>query len=203
MEEKNLSGEESLQLIRQMIQVAKDEHQEKGDGWLIWGWLLFSASLASVILSYTDGRKYVGYVWLGMIAVGIVVYIVTHAGKKQQEKVQTYVQELLQKIGTGFFISLVVIIIANFQSKTLFVFGYFYVLYGFWMFIHGSALRFRPLIIGAFVNWAAALAIFAIDSFRYDMMVSTVAILVGYLIPGYLLRADYRKKSQSSDRIVA
>jgi Flp pilus assembly protein TadB len=203
MEEKKLSGEESLQLIQQMIQVAKDDHRENGDGWLIWGWLLFLASLSSVILSYTEARKYIGYVWTGMLVIGTIVYIAGRIQKKKKEKVQTYVQELLEKLGAGFFISLIVIIIASFQSKTFFTFGYYYVLYAFWMFIHGSAIRFRPLIIGAVVNWAAALAIFAIADFKYDMMISTVAILVGYLIPGYMLRADYRKKTLSQDRIIA
>ncbi len=31
MEDKQISGQESLQLIQQMIQVAKEEHREKGD----------------------------------------------------------------------------------------------------------------------------------------------------------------------------
>ncbi len=57
-----------------------------------------------------------------------------------------------------------------------------------------SAIRFKPLIVGAWVNWAAAIGIFIVDSFRYDMMISAVAVLVGYLIPGYMLRAEPQEK---------
>ncbi|AXY76201.1 hypothetical protein D3H65_20380 [Paraflavitalea soli] len=203
MEEKKLSGEESLLLIRQMIQVAKDEHREKGDGWLIWGWLLFVASVASAVMSYVKLGRYVGWVWLGMLAVGLIVYAIGHLLHQRKEKVQTYVQELLNKIERGFFISLFTIVASVYISNSNFNFGYFYILYAFWMFIHGSAIRFRPLIIGAWVNWAAAIAIFLIKDFQYDMMISALAVLVGYLIPGYMLRAEFRKKSLSSDRIIA
>lgn len=203
MEEKKLSGEESLQLIQQMIQVAKDEHREKGDGWLIWGWLLFVASVSSAVLSYTKLGRYIGWVWLGMLAIGLIVYTIGHLQKRDREKVQTYVQELLNKIETGFFISLFAIIAAAYITENQFSFGYFFILYAFWMFIHGSAIRFRPLIVGAWVNWVAAIAIFMIRDYTYIMMVSALAVLVGYLIPGYMLRAGYRKKMQSSDRIVA
>jgi len=203
MDEKKLSGEESFQLIQQMIQVAKDDHRENGDGWLLWGWLLFVSSVASIVMSYMDLGRYIGYMWMGILVIGLAIYMGGRMQKRKREKVQTYVQELLNKLSNGFFISLFVLVIASNMSRNSFSFGYFYVLYAFWMFIHGSAIRFRPLIIGAVVNWVAAIAIFYIEEFRYDMMVSAIAVLLGYLVPGYLLRSEYRKKMQSSNRIVA
>lgn len=203
MEDKKISGEESLLLIQQMIQVAKDDHHEKGDGWLIWGWLLFLASVSSAIVGFARLGRYVGWIWLGMLALGLIVYLADHLRQKKAHKVQTYVQELLDKIERGFFISLFAIVAASYISNSGFSFGYFYILYAFWMFIHGSAIRFRPLIIGAWVNWAAAIAIFLVSDFKMAMLISAFAVLIGYLVPGYMLRAGYRKKMQSPDRIVA
>lgn len=204
MEEKKLTGEDSLYLIQQMIQSSRDEHQENGDGWLLWGWLLFSASVASCVMGYTGLREYVGNVWLGMLAVGLIAYAIGFRRKKARtNRVQTYMQGLLNKIQSAFFISLLAILAGSYMSNHSFSFGYFYILYAFWMFIHGSAIRFKPLIVGAFVNWAAALAIFYATDFRHDMMISALAVLIGYLIPGYMLRSEFRKKMQSTDRIVA
>jgi len=203
MEESKISEQESLAIIRGMIQVAKEDHYENGDGWLIWGWLLFVASILSVTFSYADLNKYIGYVWTGILVVGLVIYIFGHVLNKKRQKVKTYVQVLLDRLGTGFFISLFTLIAASFlfqrtgSNDQTFAFGYYYILYAFWMFIHGSAIHFRPLIIGAIVNWAAGMAIFIIPEFRYDMMISALAILIGYLIPGYLLRSAFRKKSAS------
>jgi hypothetical protein len=197
MEDKNLTGRESWLLIQQMIQTAREDQQETGSGWLIWGWLLFIASLLSVILSYTPYKTYMGLVWSGMLVLGALVYTFTHVRQQEKKVVKTYVHELLEKFMTGFFICLFIMVAATFVSNASFSFGYFYVLYAFLMFVYGSALRFRPLIVGAVVNWAAAIAIFMIAEFKYDMMVSAMAVLIGYLVPGYLLRAKYRKTISS------
>ena len=194
MEERKMTEQESLHLIHQMIQVAKADHRENGAGWLIWGWLLFIASVSSAILSYLEIRGYIAWVWTGILVVGMVIYIIFHILKRRDEKVKTYVQELLDRLGNGFFISLFVIVAASFIIKTSFGFGYYYILYAFWMYIHGSAIRFRPLIIGAYVNWIAAIAIFLLQDTGQIMIVSAIAVLIGYLIPGYMLQAEYRKK---------
>jgi Flp pilus assembly protein TadB len=194
MEEKNLSEEESLGLINQMIRVARDEHRESGEGWLIWGWLLFIASVLSVVFSWSGMGRYIGFTWTAMLALGMVIYLFGHVRKQQMKKVKTYVQELLDKLGTAFFVSLFLMIAAsNIRGDQSFGFGYYYILYAFWMYIHGSAIRFKPLLVGALVNWAAAIAIFLIKDFSYDMIVSAIAVLVGYLIPGYMLKAEYKR----------
>lgn len=194
MEEKQLTELESLNIIQQMIRVAKEERQESGAGWLIWGWLLFLASISSAILSFLNLGIYISWVWSSILVAGLIIYIVSHVLPNRRIPVKTYVQELLDRIGTGFFISLFVIVFASYLGGGAFGFGYYYILYAFWMFIYGSVLRFQPLIIGAIVNWIAAIAIFLIQDFMYDMVVSSVAVLIGYLIPGYKLRAEYRKK---------
>ena len=195
MEEKKLTEHESLHLIQQMIQVAREDHRENGEGWLIWGWMLFIASLSSAILSMMEVKGVISWIWFGALGVGIILYVVLHVMNKRDKNVKTYVQELLDRLGTGFFVSLFVIIIANFITRSISSFGYYYILYGFWMFIHGSAIRFRPLILAAWLNWAAAIAIFILhDQFTWVMIISTVAVLLGYLVPGYMLRAEYRKK---------
>lgn len=201
MDDKNISNQESLKLIQQMIQVAKEDHRENGDGWLIWGWLLFVASVSSMVFAHLELYEYVSYAWLGALASGMliggVLYLLGRSHKQKNREVRTYVQELVDRLGTAFFISLLILVAANFiGDRPGFAFGYYYVLYAFWMFIHGSAIRFKPLIMGAAVNWAAAIAMFFIQDFRYDMLVSAIAILVGYLIPGYLLRSKFRKAAQ-------
>jgi hypothetical protein len=195
MEEKELSGADSLRIIQQMIGAARDEHHEKGDGWLIWGWLLFIASVSSVVLSYLGLPRFIGYVWNSTLIVGPVIFVVIYLRKVKDDVVRTYVQNLLHKIQVGFYLSLIVIVASGFFSKDGgLVFGYYYMLYAFWMYIHGSALRFKPLIIGAYINWVAAILMFAIDPFLYDMMISAVAVFFGYLMPGYMLKAAYRRK---------
>jgi hypothetical protein len=198
MEENTISEQESLNLIEQMIGAARNDHRDRGDGWLIWGWLLFGASVASIILMLLNLPRYVGPVWTGMLVAGSLFYFLFSARKKRRRVVRTYVEELLDKFGTGFFISLFTMVAAGFITRSNAAFGYYYILYAFWMFIQGSALRFRPLIVGAAVNWMAAILIFLSTGFLYTMIISATAILVGYLIPGFLLRRLYHQKTKST-----
>jgi hypothetical protein len=196
--EKSFNHEQSLRLIEQMIGAARNDHREKGDSWLIWGWLLFIASISSVVcilLKYYDAIE---WIWGLFVFIGFAVVFLTSAKRKRNE-VLTYVQSLLRKFTTGFFISLFVLIAATYITKSYYAFGYYYVLYAFWMFIRGSAIRFTPLIVGACINWAAAIFIFfAKDDFLSIMIISAIAILAGYLIPGYMLRNRYNKTFTSN-----
>lgn len=197
--EAHLSHEESLGIIEQMIAAAKNEHQEKGDGWLIWGWLLFLASLSSVACMLLEKPGIIGTIWSGMLVIGLVIGFIISLRRKRSVVVTTYVQELLRKLGTGFFISLFVMIASASILKNDIAFGYYYILYAFWMFIHGSAIRFRPLIVGAIINWGAALAIFfTSDNFLHIMIISSIAIFCGYLVPGYMLRRQYLKSRKGA-----
>lgn len=193
-----MTGEDSLKIIQQMIEVAKDEQHDRGDGWLIWGWILFSVSVISAIFIKTGMGRYIGTAWTAALVLGLVIYFLGHfIVKKKKALTKTYVKDILDRIGTGFFISLFVLVAASFLTSSISAFGYYYVLYAFWMFIYGSVLKFRPLIYGAVINWIAAISIFMIKDFFFIMVISAVAILLGYIIPGYLLRAEYNKKMQS------
>lgn len=193
-----MTGEESFRIIQQMIQVAKDEQSDRGDGWLLWGWILFSVSVISSVFMKTGMGRYVGTAWTAALVLGLVIYFLGHVVvKKKKELSKTYVKDILDRIGTGFFISLFVLVAASFLTNSISAFGYYYVLYAFWMFIYGSVLKFRPLIYGAVINWVAAISIFMIKDFFFIMVISAVAILLGYIIPGYILRAEYNKKKQS------
>jgi Flp pilus assembly protein TadB len=199
MENEKLTGSQSLGIIEQMINTARNDHRERGDGWLLWGWLLFVASVLSAVFMVTDLRTYISWVWFIMLGLGLLLNILMLARYRRRELVTTYVQELLHKLGIGFFVSLFILIGASYLSRMSFAFGYFYVLYAFWMFIHGSAIRFRPFIIGAVVNWLAAVAIFIVQDFYYAMLISAVAVLVGYLIPGHMLRRQYYQSMKRKD----
>ena len=48
MEDKPINEQEGLDLIRQMIHTAKKEQKDDGRGWIIWGWMLFLASVLTV-----------------------------------------------------------------------------------------------------------------------------------------------------------
>lgn len=192
-EEEELTREKSLEIIHQMINRAKTNITDNGMGWLLWGSMIFLASVATyVLILYKYDNLFVAWNVFGLIAVVLLVYDFT---KKKTKIVRTYVDEVLRWVDIGFTVCLFIIILSiNISVGPNNGFGYFLMLYGFLMIIQGGALHFRPLIMGAVVNWVGAIGIFINNDFKYDMLITAAAVFIGYIIPGLLLRAKYNKK---------
>jgi hypothetical protein len=53
-------------------------------------------------------------------------------------------------------------------------------------FISGKLLKFTPLVVGGIINWILA-CIAGYLHYDYQMLLTAVAILTSYIIPGHLL----------------
>ena len=192
-DEQEFTSEKSLEIIHQMINKAKTNITDNGLGWLLWGTMIFLASLSTYILIiYQYHDIFLGWNIFGAISVILLIYDFTRTKLKT---VRTYVDDVLRWVDIGFIICLFVIILSmNISVRPNEGFGYLLMLYAFLMLIQGGALRFTPLKIGAVVNWIGAIAIFINTDFKYDMLISAAAVFFGYIIPGLLLRSKYRKK---------
>ena len=195
-QEKKLSELESLLIIQQMIQTAKQEQKDDGKGWILWGWLLFAASVLTFINLKTQWfSNYFFWNMFGIASLLLLLYSVlkTVYGKKTK-KVKTYTAEMFQKLNIGFFISLMLIIVAiNRGVPPVQGFSLLLGLYGFWILVYGSALNFKPSIIGAYITWACALAGLFVHTFDWTMVIHATAVLLGYIIPGHLANNEFNK----------
>ena len=64
--------------------------------------------------------------------------------------------------------------------------------YGIWLFISGGAIKFKPLIAGGIVNWILCIVAFFV-SFEIQLLLLALAVLLGYIIPGHMLKSRYQK----------
>jgi hypothetical protein len=201
MEEKKLSNTERLQLIEQMIGRAKQEEKQNGWGWIIWGWLLFLASITHYVFIVL-GIKGNMIVWnvFGFAAFALMAYNLYKDNiAKRSDPVKTYTGELVNKIGNAFFISLLIMVVGNYTTQADHSgvnFGYLLLLYAFWMFIHGAAFRFSLLKYGAYLNWIGALVIFLWykELGRHTLLIHAACVLAGYIIPGYIAQKRFGKR---------
>src|SRR5215212_1154552 len=153
MEEKNLSEQESLLIIQQMIQTAKQEQKDDGKGWIIWGWLLFTVSIltyANIQYRWYD-TSFFWNVFGGVVLLWMLFLITRHLFIKRRVRVKTYTTDLFDKLNGGFFIFLMMIIFSmNLGVPPAKGFMLLIGLYGFWILVYGTALNFRPSIIAAY-----------------------------------------------------
>lgn len=205
MPEKKLTDKESLQIIEMMIGRARQEERASGWGWIVWGGLLILASLLHYWFA-TAGIPYVDEVWNGFgVAAAILIFYSAFRNRAQARKgkARTYTGDLVNKIGNAFFLSLLVLTLGNVSSGVNANgtnFGYLLMLYAFWMYIHGSAFRFKLLTYGAFVNWTGAVLIFIFHKQLGSnvLLIHALCVFLGYIIPGYVAQKKLREESQSS-----
>ncbi len=201
MEDKNLTERESLDLIRQMIQTAKNEQKDNGMGWILWGWLLFFASVLTLVNLYMDWFN-TFFFWnvFGIITLLLLVFeVCRYVTGKTKKKVRTYTSDLFDKLNTGFFISLMLVILSiNMGVHPIKGFALLLGLYGFWILIYGSVMNFKPSIIGAYLTWAFAFGSLFAEDFKLTMLLHALAVLCGYIIPGHIAYKEFNKVQEKA-----
>jgi hypothetical protein len=196
--DQQMTGEQSLEIIQQMIAQAKTNITDSGFGWLLWGTMIFLTCISTYIfIDIGSENIFLGWNIFGLITVILLTYDIIKHKKKQA---RTYVDDLLKLVDIGFIICLFTIIISiNVAVSPNSGFGFFLMIFAFLMLIKGGVVKSNSLIIGAVVNWAGAIAIFINKEFRYDMLIMAAAVLIGYIIPGLQLRSNYRKSRHGNN----
>lgn len=190
----DFSPQQNLQLIESMINKAKDSFNEDGHLYLFWGWLVFFCSLAEFILYHFFHYSYHYWVWI--ISIVALVYQVVYLSRKYRtQKVHTYTGHILGYVWITF---AVLTFLIGYLIGRLTLGDYFWhiypiilALYGMPVFLSGVILRFKPLQYGGIGCWV--LCVFSTFlSYDYQMLMLSVAMVIAWIIPGYLLRAKYK-----------
>lgn len=197
--DQKLSSEKSLEIIQQMITQAKTNITDNGLSWLLWGTMLFMASLSTfVFINIGADNLFLGWNIFGAITIVLLVYDVV---KPKRKKVKTYVDDLMLMVDIGFFVSIFIIILSiNISVSPNEGFGFMLMAFGFLMLVKGGAIKSKALMVGAVVNWAGAVAIFINKEFKYDMLIMAGAVLIGYIIPGIILWVEHKKTNPISKK---
>ena len=184
-EEKMMTGEESLKIITDMINKTKVDIRQGSFHLLFWGWLIVFCSLTEYLLFKFTGYATPWYIWF-MVVPGIIISLAYGFIKGRKSTVRTYAAMLYVWTWISFLFASIVLFIL--LSDRMGSFGpYILTVAAIPTFISGFILKFKPLIIGGVSFWIFAL----IGHFGgHDLAALSVpvAMLTGYLIPGYLLK---------------
>ncbi len=209
-EERELNQHESLLIIQQMINTAKTEQKDNGMGWIIWGWMLFLASVLTLLnmkFNWSDQLFLFWNIFGGLAFIIMIIELIRNKFFNKRVKVKTYTGDLFEKLNAGFFLSLMFIIFSiNLGSRHIYNefgkhsevfinigFALLINLYAFWILIYGAALNFKPSTIGAYACFALGFTAMFINEFEWTMILHAGAILIGYIIPGHIANNEFRK----------
>jgi hypothetical protein len=206
--EKQLTEKESLALITQMINKAKDSCHDTGISAIMWGALI--AVCALVKLSELHFNYSLPFDIYLLTIVAVIPQIIISIKSKKERKVKTYDDAFMDSLWLGFGISIfLMIFITNFLFHAIdgytnpeghlavntlyeFISPLFLLLYGMPTFVTGVSMKFKPMILGGMLCWVCCIiAIFT--PVKIDLLLTAFSAVFAWLIPGIIMEKDYRK----------
>jgi hypothetical protein len=219
MEEKNLTEQESLQIITDMINKAKNDYRETGVSALLWGIVITFCGLVS-FLAYLFKWELSFDIWiLTLLAIIPQIWIFIKEDKKR--KIKHLDSDALGAVWIVFAVNMFALTfyqniigyttehilknnglewleknIATGAVSTLHPFvvsvsSLYIMLYAMPTLITGLVKKFKPMIIGAMITYVCFVISCFTDS-GYDMLLHAIAGTACWLIPGIILYKKYK-----------
>jgi len=193
-----MTPDESLALISEMINNLKEDYKNNAYYFILWGWTITLASISHFILLLLlhrfDLYSMMGLssmlIWVLFVGVAILIQYI-HLAKHKPRNSSLYnrvIKALWLAAGINMAVIITICIKFEIYPPVLIL-----PVVGMATLIMGLMMHFKPLIAGGFLFFTAAL-IAAFWLYEYSLIVNAVAIILGYLIPGYMLR---KAKSES------
>lgn len=218
-QEKQLTEKESLALITQMINKAKDSYHATGMGAMMWGAIIAICSMVKLSEIHFEYRLPFDIYLLTIVA--IIPQIFLTIREKKERKVKTYDDAYMDYIWLGFGICIFLLIfITNavfrvwepvaIEYRELtghrspfrfseFISPLFLLLYGLPTFITGAACKFKPMLWGGIFCWVCCL-ITVFTTIKIDLLLTAASAIMAWFIPGILMEREYKvyKMEQAS-----
>ena len=218
-QEKQLTEKESLALITQMINKAKDSYHATGMGAMMWGAIIAICSMVKLSEIHFEYRLPFDIYLLTIVA--IIPQIFLTIREKKERKVKTYDDAYMDYIWLGFGICIFLLIfITNAVFRVWepvaveyreltghrspfrfseFISPLFLLLYGLPTFITGAACKFKPMLWGGIFCWVCCL-VTVFTTIKIDLLLTAASAIMAWFIPGILMEREYKvyKMEQAS-----
>jgi hypothetical protein len=193
--ESSLTPEESLRIITEMINKTKEEYGNNSFYFLLWGYLISMACLLQFsvikILLNMGQHSYIGIasavLWGIIVSTGFIIQYKHIEKTKNQVKIITHIGEFLT---IHWQVNGALIIIAGLFCWKYHIHPTPFILAicGAATMITGMLIRQRSLLMGSLFMLGFAIIALWIDN-EYQLIINAVAIIFGYVLPGYSLKS--------------
>ncbi|HUM52203.1 MAG TPA: hypothetical protein PK431_10325 [Chitinophagales bacterium] len=189
MEEKNITEQESLTIIQNMMNKTKEQLFDNSNLFLLWGFAAFICTVAQYILIKINVQNSEA-IWIAMPIIAIIhIYIVIKQRSKM--KVETYNGNAISALWTA--IGFAFVCMVFFASQKINILPMIILLYAIGTFVSGKIIDFKPLIIGGSICFLLSIAIAFIKD-ENQLLIMAAAILISYIIPGFLLKKEFKNQ---------
>ena len=182
--ETGLDPSQSLHLISETINKTKENIREHGFCFMLWGWFIAIASFSFYALHEFTSFRYYFLPFPILVGIGILITIAYYIRSENQS--ETFLSHYLKRMWIVLGICFILVVLTNIIQDHQ-PFTYTILIGGIGTLASGLVLKFRPLIIGGILFLIAfVFSTFVAEDYR--PLIQGIAVVFGYLIPGYLLK---------------
>ncbi|PKO96841.1 MAG: hypothetical protein CVU12_03670 [Bacteroidetes bacterium HGW-Bacteroidetes-7] len=192
MEERNLTQNESLEIITRMIKETRNNLEKDGGSiYLLWGYVWLFVSLAIYFLLMKTGDYRMQWLWFAIPLIGYpgMIYLL----KKEKRGAITFAGRVIGNIW------IVIGVVAALLSLYMFIdYKAFPILFTMALLINtgvamsGLIIKFKPIIIAGFLGILLSFVILMLNGLDQILIFSLFAVIM-LIIPGHILNAASRK----------
>lgn len=193
MGKQNLTPQESLELISDVIRVAKQRQEERGGIYIYWGLIIFVVGLGHYILQEMEAydRIYLPYLFIPLAAA--LSYLIFPYYQKGKGLGDNKIGSIIG--GVWLFAGINMMVVGFFLSQTLGrgTVPVILILEGIALGISGIAVDSRTLIYAGILANLAGVSGFWIENAYHPLLMAGIAIL-SLVLPGIILNHAYRRR---------
>ena len=187
MEKEQLSQQQSIDLIMNMVNQSKYNIAQDKVIYLMWGYSVALSSLIHYGLQFIMDvpANQAWYIWLLMPVLGIINSIY-FSRKKKDQNAKTFTDRALGAVWISFIAALITFIAASPAVGWQTIYPIFMVLYGIGSACSGGILKFKPLIYGGALSMFLGLISFY-QVFEVQLLLLPLAITISFVVPAHML----------------
>lgn len=194
--DKDFDPEESLAIIRTMIEATKASIKDSSHYFLLWGWATMIGCIIQYVLLNIVHYKHHYYAWF-ITLVALVIHFMFIIRDSKTESVKTYISQANSYLWMAIGFSFMVLAFIFSRIGWQYSFPFYILFYGLGTSVSGALLQFKPMVLGGASCFVFA-AVAAYIPYDLQILLTAFAILVSYIIPGYLLRLRHRQVNYNS-----
>lgn len=211
MEDSNLSYQESLRIINEMIHKAKRSYRDTGNGAILWGSIIAFCSLVKWCEVHYQFKLPFDVYMLTLL--GLIPQLIITMKERGARKAKAYEDRFIGFVWLAFGISIFLlshtlnVMHANWSPVwnsyeslagkepsfrlSEFTGSLFLLLYGLPTFITGATYSFKPMLFGGIFCWICCV-VTAYTAVEVDLLLTALSAIAAWLLPGLLMKKAYR-----------
>jgi len=191
----SIEAKEEIRLIRDMIEKTKRVTAKLWSFFFFWGILIIIAIAGMYLLVVLKRYSWIWVNWIFFAVIGVIYSMVYWAKQEKSEAIKTYVQITVAHLS---FACGIAFLLTGLVFPALGVYSYgvipilISVIAGIFIFVIGGIYEWNLIKWIALIWWLGALGMVFLHAY-YRTLFCVPLIIVGYLLPGFVLRSKYRK----------